>query len=141
MLEPMIARAFLWKLLTEPQRKELVSFEKSLPPGRYLQASEICHRFSLSPKARTELQIQEMHRVARKFSGLLYQSRKKMLRADDADLTDHDLNRLADGKIAQDDWLEWVRFADLHYQEPQPYGHSRKNTEGFLTGSELASGD
>ena len=62
-MEPMHARGFLTLLLNDGQRIKLWAMEDRLPPGRYLQAFEICKHFHLKPKSVDEMQVNRMDNV------------------------------------------------------------------------------
>lgn len=59
-MHPMAARAFLNKLLNVTERMELRRTERNLPPGRYLQGSEICRIFNLKPDSLPEEETDKM---------------------------------------------------------------------------------
>lgn len=48
-MHPMVARACIAPLLSSEQREKLRKYERSLPPGRYLQGFEICRMLRLKP--------------------------------------------------------------------------------------------
>lgn len=61
-MDPMHARGFLAKLLNEGQLKEIRTWENRLPPGRYLQASEICKYYGLKPEPIDDMRMALMDR-------------------------------------------------------------------------------
>lgn len=66
-METMSARAFLHKLLSESERKELFQIEKNFPPGRYWQGFEICRHFHLKPEPLDEAEVQQMDALWRDY--------------------------------------------------------------------------
>ena len=62
-MHPMAARALITIHLSPDERKRLRVYEKSLPPGRYLQGFELCRMFHLALKTvpeRDSLQMEDL---------------------------------------------------------------------------------
>lgn len=104
-MEPLVARAFLNRLLNAAEKKDLRDYEKKLPLGRFLTGSEICQRFNLKgdplPQADTDkmdiLLWKWRHRDEAKFFALPTGA-----------------NLYKDNFAYMDNWLE---FADANYRE------------------------
>jgi hypothetical protein len=62
-MEPMAARALLAIALSSENRKKLRSYEKTLPPGKYLQGGEICRLFKLTPKTASDEDIRTLEQM------------------------------------------------------------------------------
>lgn len=62
-MHPMVARAFLSKLLNEFEKANLRKTERSLPQGRYLQGFEICRKYNLKPKPLPEEETEKMQQL------------------------------------------------------------------------------
>jgi len=122
MLEPMIARAFLYRLLNEREREILRDYEARLPPRRYLQASEVCRMFRLQVNPKTEQEIQAMNKVAAEFSAILWKQRILEYKTENPEMTDLDLTDAVDGKIEAEDIGEWQEFAAVRYFAPDGAG-------------------
>lgn len=114
----MIARAFLWLMLNPMQKADLENFERRISPGTFIQGFEVCQKYKLNPKTLSDAQMGQMQKVAGMFSGILFARRKQMARADNPDFTDAEINNSISGKIESEDAMDWVRFAEKHYQEP-----------------------
>jgi hypothetical protein len=145
-MDPIITRAFLWRMLTKVQQLDLETCERlHLPPGRYFQGFEVCQRYRLNPKAVTEVQQREMERVAVLFSGILRAKRAaeliedaKAMRAPESTEplpTEAEALAMADGKIEFPDAGEWCRFAERHYHEPRTEKVGIGDVAGDFVGS------
>lgn len=119
MLEPMIARAFIYRLLNESERAVLRDYEARLPPRRYLQACEVCRMFRLQVNPKTEQEIEAMNKVAAEFSAILWKQRILEYKVENPKMTDMDV---VDGKIEAADIWPWQEFSAIRYQAPDGAG-------------------
>lgn len=62
-MHPMVARAFIYKLLSDKQKESLKGFERRLEKGRYLQGFEICQMFRLKPDPVPEEETDRMQNL------------------------------------------------------------------------------
>jgi hypothetical protein len=127
-MEPMIARAFLYRMLGPNEREKLNAIELSMPRGRYLQGFEICRLFNLEPKPITEAQENQMKEVRAGFEKILWKQRVLEMRAENPGRTNEELTGAVDGKIGPEDLSSWQPYAVLHYREPS--GSFKEATPG-----------
>lgn len=117
-MEPMIARAFLWRMLGPDDRNKVADLERSLTKRRYLQGFEICRLCALNPEPVSEAELMEMARVAKVYSQELWKKRCIELKAENQHLNDKEIGQMVDGKIEPEDLFEWQNYATANYREP-----------------------
>ena len=117
-MDPMIAIAFLYRMLTYDQREKLAAYMVQLPLQRYLTGFEISRLFNLRLEAITQSEEEQMKKVAAEFSKILWKKRILEYKAENPNLSDEDLAEVVDGKIGAEDLEEWQHYAAAHYQQP-----------------------
>lgn len=109
-MEPFVARAFLSKLLSEGEKKDLKAHEIWLR-DRYLTGSEICRRYNLKPEPLPESDISRMDTLLwqwrRTQAGLFDQLRQ----ADGDEAIAFDVN----GEQWLADLWAWETYAEANY--------------------------
>lgn len=67
-MHPMVARAFLNKLLNDFERAELRKNERNLPQGRYWQGFEICRAYNLRPESLPDQETEKMEELWKQYA-------------------------------------------------------------------------
>lgn len=109
-----IARAFLYRNLSQDQKETVRKVESSLPAGRYLTPYEIAKLFHLSYGEITEVQEQAMREKWREYEKILWKNRA-------IEDKRHETFCASEGcscKTKQIELAEWAEWASENYVEP-----------------------
>lgn len=113
-MEPYVARAFLNKLLSESERKDLRRLEESQQTGRYLQGFEICRRYNLKPDPLTDHDIAKMDTLLWKWKQAWF------VKFDTLREVHGDEPFNVNGDHLLGDLWDWEKFAEENFEDSLP---------------------